>query len=306
MSDIYLKYYYKAQNRLLAMTPYKTLIVVIIIFQDVFPFAPKIVSFRPSTAPLFAKRKKKKPSFSLDTFFKPNVIQKKNSSPMESGIETALLLLDKKRQSEWKDDVKKEFPFIPSGVLDICLDSVADGFSSIAPSQLKQALQPGGLEKMRPEIEKSIVQQLLEDNQIAKTIPLPRSDKKQILLNLVHMSLDFVFQDALVFLSEPNIKLLALEEQRYQIRRYMTKRQRIWYEIRYHPIQTSAGILFAVLLYREIRATAFAKAISSFVLSTWHLFVTGISFIQNAISKILPTSSTKIVKGINRRGSKYC
>lgn len=281
----------------------KTLIVVILLVQDVFPFTPKDVSFRPSRM-LFVKRKKKKSLFSLDPFFKPRVIEKKKSNPMESGIETALLLLDKKRQNLWKADVKKEYPLIPSGVVDVCLDAACDVFSSVAPSQLKQALQPGGLEKVRPEIENRIVQQLLKDT---NTIPLPKSDKKQILSNLVHVSLDFVFQDALVFLAEPNIKLLALEEQRYQIRRYMTKRQCIWYEIRYHPIRTtaltSAGILFAVLLYREFRATAFTKAISSFIFSTWHLFVIGISSIQHTISKILPTSPTKVVKGVHRRAA---
>ena len=91
-------------------------------------------------------------SNSMGPFLKLAFQGSKNANnPMESGFETVLMSTDKKRQVEFKKDLKQHFPLVPGFVLDICIGSLADAFSSVAPSQLKAALKPGGLEKVRPE-----------------------------------------------------------------------------------------------------------------------------------------------------------
>lgn len=85
---------------------------------------------------------------SLDIVMGTFLPKKKKQSTMESSIQAALVLTDKKRQEEWKKDISKKFPLIPAFVIDICMDSIVEAFGAVAPNELKIALKPGGLEKV--------------------------------------------------------------------------------------------------------------------------------------------------------------
>lgn len=163
-------------------------------------------------------------------------------SSIESGIETALFLLDKKQQAQWKKDICKEFPWVPNTILDSCLDSVTHAFSTIAPSELKAALKPGGLEKARPKLESTIVE-ALEKQPINKSmIPLSDTQKRKLLKYLVTLSLDYVLRDAEMLLTNPFVKLRELEEEKRRIQRSMNLWQLSWYRLRFYPIQSSVLI----------------------------------------------------------------
>eukprot|EP00588_Corethron_pennatum_P015473 CAMPEP_0194281212 /NCGR_PEP_ID=MMETSP0169-20130528/20234_1 /TAXON_ID=218684 /ORGANISM="Corethron pennatum, Strain L29A3" /LENGTH=407 /DNA_ID=CAMNT_0039026205 /DNA_START=66 /DNA_END=1289 /DNA_ORIENTATION=+ len=213
-----------------------------------------------------AKKKKKSPTPSSDLLNSFGVMfGKNNKSSMESGIETALLLIDEKRQKQWKADMEKEFPFIPATALDICLDCLTDAFSSIAPSQLKSALRPGGLEKIRPELEETIVD-AMEKYYMIKNIPLKPSAKTELLQYLVNLGLDYALKDVEKALADPVERLQALGLQKRQITRYMTRKQLLWFRIRYRPLQTAAILSGTALVsfscYRECRRTVLLSNIS--------------------------------------------
>jgi len=214
---------------------------------------------------LNAAKKKKSPPSSSDLLNSFGVMfGKKNKSSMESGIETALLLIDKKRQKQWKEDMEKEFPFIPATALDICLDCLTDAFSSIAPTQLKSALRPGGLEKVRPELEETIVD-TMEKYYMIKNIPLKPSAKTELLQYLVNLGLDYALKDVEKALADPVERLQALEIQKREITRYMTRKQLLWYRIRYRPLQTAAILSGTALAgyscFRECRHTGLLSKI---------------------------------------------
>merc|ERR1719293_22519 len=135
--------------------------------------------------------------------------------------------------------MRKEFPLIPASVVDSCLNSLTEGFSIVAPSQLKKALKPGGLEKVKPQLEAVIVRNLQQQPMVAK-ITLPLSEKKKLLRYLVGLALDYMLEDVGELLKAPQERLLMLERQEREIKRYMNRRQLLWYQMRHHPNRTFA------------------------------------------------------------------
>ena len=189
--------------------------------------------------------------------------QKPNT--MVSGIEAALMLTDKKRQEDWKIEMRQQFPLVPAVAFDICIDSLSEGFSSMAPAQLKAALRPGGLEKVRPGLEDTIVTNL-EQQQVMKSIPLKANDKRQLLQYVVSKSLDYMLKDAELLLAEPAVKLQVLESQKQNIQRYMTFWQLSWYRIRYYPVQmTVLGLLSIYASYSLYQQTKHTWVIANIV-----------------------------------------
>lgn len=159
-----------------------------------------------------------------------------------SGVDAALLLGDKKRQSVFKQDLGKQFPWIPPGVLDICMDALSTSFDNVTPCDLKKALKPGGLEKVRPKIEASVVKSL-KTQQMIQDIPLSEDGKNKLLQNIVKLSLDYLLEDAQAALIAPALKLQTLEREQSEIRRYMTFWQVTWYRLRHFPIRSIGFVL---------------------------------------------------------------
>jgi hypothetical protein len=171
----------------------------------------------------------------FDSVFK-NAFTPRKQSGVESSIEAAIILTDKKRQDEWKKDIGQKYPLIPPFMVDICTDLLSGAFESIAPSELQAVLRPGGLEKARPKMEREIVT-TLEQQQLLQGIPLKQEDKRQFIQYVVNMGLDYFLRDAELALAKPSAKLEALDAQKREIQRYMTPRQLLLYRIQNYPLQ---------------------------------------------------------------------
>jgi hypothetical protein len=146
---------------------------------------------------------------------------KKQASQMETGIQIAQLLLDKRQQATLKQDLKRQYPLIPGDIINVCLDMTADVFSTIAPKEFKDALRPGGMEKLRPEIRNAIVSNMMQQQAIRDIPVLKDHDKQKLLLGVVDLALDVLLQDAQEVLAAPEDRLDALQVQHRQIHKLM-------------------------------------------------------------------------------------
>mmetsp|Transcript_20543 Transcript_20543/g.41976 ORF Transcript_20543/g.41976 Transcript_20543/m.41976 type:complete len:351 (+) Transcript_20543:223-1275(+) len=200
----------------------------------------------------------------------------KKTNMIETGVETALVLGDKRRRKQWTQDVSKQFPWIPTEILSVCVDGLATAFATVAPKDLKKALQPGGLEKTRSKIGGDVVRNL-QGQPIIQQLPLPKEDKRKLLAHLVDLSLDFFLKDVESAMAAPSVKLHALDRERQEIRKYMSVWQRAGYRLRYKPRSTiclgvlSLWTVFATVAFcRENYSTAIialARQSKSFFLS---------------------------------------
>lgn len=170
----------------------------------------------------------------------PVISSNKNSktAAIDASLETALVLGDKQRRAQWTRDASQRFSWIPPVVLSTCIDRLASAYEAVAPRDLRRALRPGGLPKVRSKIQTQVVQKL---QPILQSLPLPNSDKEQLVEYLVDLSLDFFLKDLEVKLAAPSTKLVALEKERRQILRSMTIREIIWYWLRFKP-KTMIGL----------------------------------------------------------------
>lgn len=263
-------------------------------------FSSHSVRITPFVAPTTLNAKKGKKGKSSWEPLAKMAFAGSSKNTIESSVETVLLLTDEKRQAEWKKDMQKQFPFIPLAVLDTALSALSTAFESIAPSQLKAALKPGGLEKARPDLEDSITK-ALETQPVMKSIPLSPKDKQHLLKYLVGLSLDYMLKDVEEILKNPFEKLQTLEHEKKQIQKYMGFWQLAWYRIRYFPMQTALlGVtttLLTTLLYQKYQRTAIVSAITSAMITT-------LSVIKGTIAKInaqLGLTPRKVVKRVARK-----
>jgi len=192
-----------------------------------------------------SRRKKSKRQRNHPT---PTGTGRRTSQPKPPATTTVLnsmmILSDKKRQSHFKNAMNEEFPWIPPAILDVCLSVLSESFASVAPKDLKTALQPGNFDtKIRPKIEQKVVTSLQKQSMI-QSLPLSTNDKNKLLEYLVSMSLDYMLQDAQEALAAPTIKLQMLEREKKEIIKFMSFPQIVWYRLRYFPIQSFSLIVF--------------------------------------------------------------
>lgn len=290
----------------MGLVPWIRTSLPVMVIGYVFTFCPQATSFQPYTLRTTSKINLIIISSSTTTLHATRWIpipslnpfsRLKNNYGLDSGIveETALLLTNKKRQDDFKNEMRQKFPLIPPTLIANCLDSLADSFSNVAPSQLKKALKPGGLEEVRPGLEASLFESLRER-------PFLGSLPPTTLAYLVSLALDYVLMDVEELLADPYRKLWALEERRRRIERYMTRRQLLWYRIRYRPIRTAVVVatvvVTSVALVRWYRHLAIAsirfQKVSRIILDKSAIFVSVLlalystiaSFIQVAVAKV--------------------
>jgi len=246
-------------------------------------------SFVSETA-LFGKRNRndfsEKRKLSIPSLVRllPGIPANKNSktTAIDTGLETALVLGNKQRRAQWTQEASQKFSWIPTVVLSSCIDNLASAYEAVAPRDLRRALRPGGLPKVRSKIQTRVVEKL---QPILQSLPLPKSDKEQLVEYLVDLSLDFFLKDLEAKLAAPSTKLVALEKERREILQIMTNRERIWYQLRYKPKMT----------------------IGLGLLSVWTIFVT-LWFVQENRANVLfgiqqfLSSSLSVVTGIFLRG----
>ncbi|CAJ1952372.1 unnamed protein product [Cylindrotheca closterium] len=246
-------------------------------------FVPSAQSRLPSpvTNPLFGRslslnaankgRKKKKDELTSFPFpSAPFLLEDTNA--VKSSLETLLVLSDKKRQAVWKEDMKRQYPFVPAVFVDRFADSVVSSFSAIAPSELQTVVQPGGLEKVKSKLE-TIIKKELKKNEMYANLPLSNSEKDKLLSNLIGTSLNLLLRDAAMVLAHPNEQLQALEEQKRQITRFMTRRQLVWYQLKYHTVRSAlvvtASALLLTLLYNGYKSTAVIQGVQKSAIKLW-------------------------------------
>lgn len=217
---------------------------------------------------LFAKS-----NFNWQPFFNDD---KRNG--MELGVQTAQLLLDKNRQAALKRELKTKFPMVPTNVMDGTIDVVAKSFATVAPSELRQALQPGGMAKMRPTIQKKMVQSLMTQS-IIRDIPLlEKADKRKVCEAVVDLALDYALKDAQELLAAPEVRLEALNVKRQEIQKQMGWKKLIIYRIRHNPRKVAlAVIVSAFFLYQQRKVpvllaimTRIQKTASASLISFWN------------------------------------
>lgn len=237
----------------------------------------------------------------LDFAFKAGGLGSNKSSKniVQSGIEGALVLTDTKRRNQFKRGLNQQFPWIPPGVLESCVDVLSDSFSNVAPADLKKALQPGGLEKVRPKLESTVVRNL-QDQPIIQNLPLSEKDRRDLLVFMVSTSLDFFFKDLQSALEESSLKLSMIDRERLEIQKFMSFRQRMCYRIRYYPLPTiGMGLLCAWTLYLSYQQYKHTALVSGIVAVCHHAYTTVTTLIGN-ITTILIKASGKTT-GMKRK-----
>lgn len=185
---------------------------------------------------------------------------------MEVGIQTAQLLMDAQRRDELRKQLKQKFPLVPESLLDAGIDITAQAFTEVAPGKLKAALRPGGMDQMRPEIEQVIVDYALEQPIVKNSPILDKKDRRNVLVAIVDMALDYVLKDAQEVLAAPEVRLEELEEKVKAIKRQMGTRRLIWYRIRHNSKGIALAFVVsaaAMLLYQQRSAPIVAKVLKT-------------------------------------------
>jgi hypothetical protein len=165
---------------------------------------------------------------------------------MGIGIQTAQLLLDKRRHDELRQNMKVDYPLVPDSVLDICIDITAKAFTTVAPEKIREALQPGRMEQAQPALKKALVRAALDQKVIRNMPVLTSKDKEALLGNVVDLALRFVLRDAKAALAVPEVRLQALEEQVRNVKAQMGPLRLARYRLRTNPLQVAAPILLAL------------------------------------------------------------
>lgn len=201
---------------------------------------------------------------------------KRQPGGVELDIQTAQLLMDPRRHDKLKQNIQQRFPFVPEEFLVGCIDLTAEAFTSVAPNKLKLALKPGGMEKVRPDIERSIVEVAMKQ-QLVRDIPvLNNSDKEKMVETLVDMALDAMLDDAEELLAAPEVRLQTLEEEIREVKRIMGVR-RLWlYRVRNNPIPVAISVA-------AIGGLLFARRDNPFVASTLQV---GKAFLSSAATAL--------------------
>lgn len=218
---------------------------------------------------------------------------------MEVGIQTAQLLLDDRRKSQLRKQLKTHYPLVPDAVLESCIDVTAQAFTRVAPTKLQIALQPGGMEQVRPELEQVIVDFTLSQLSGLPKIPiLDSADKRRLVEYMVHMALDHVLKDAQEVLSSPEVRLEALEVKMREVKAMMGPWRLFWYRVRHNTKEIAiAGFLSiaAVVLYQERNLPLIAKAFATTSL-VWTKFSAILSIVvRSPISAFTVLSQNSIV-----------
>jgi len=159
-----------------------------------------------------------------------------SSSSVELGIQTAQALMNDKKRGQLKDRLQQKFPLVPAGFLDAIIDAVAAGFTRVAPTTLKRALTPGGMEQVRPVLKQSMVD-AVRDQRAFRDLPvLSEKDKIRLMEVAIDLALDQALRESEWILSTPQVRLEALQDEiREILTTELTWTQRAWYRYRRHP-----------------------------------------------------------------------
>ena len=194
-----------------------------------------------------------------------------------------LLLTNKKRQEELKQDIHHHYPFVPAGLVDRAVDSVVEAFTTLAPKQVQEVLQPGVFtQQIRPELEQTMIDTILRTfhnnrNRKDSRTNLPfqfvsTKDQTKMVRTMVSMGFDYLLHDAEYALQDPIAQIRLLDVQKHQLQHYLT-----WYELncnyrlRYYSIQmTLLGLTTMCSLAVLYQHVVQSGVVSSFLGSIVH------------------------------------
>jgi hypothetical protein len=157
-------------------------------------------------------------------------------------------LLDKRRHAELTRDVQKQFPFVPLAVLEGCVNVVADAVLVVTPEKLQQALRPGGMAKLGPDISREITRFVLKQP-IMDAIPvLNANDKASLVESMVNTAMDFLLRDAQTILASPEVRLEALEAEVQNVKRLMGPWRLFLFRLRRLPRIVKMGMVSGMIV----------------------------------------------------------
>jgi len=243
-----------------------------------------------STTTIFAERKRRLIIPSI-TRFLPGLSSSKDSNALVTGLETALVLGNKQRRAQWTREATQQFSWIPSFVIEMCIDGLASAYEAVAPRDLKQALTPGGLTKVRTKLQNQVIQNL---QPMLDGLPMiAKSDKDQLIEYLVDLSLDFFLNDLESKLAAPSTKLTVLDRERKYLLQSMTMREFLGYRVRQKPKPTIFTIWSIVLTlwfvheHRKSIVLGIQKFLSSSLSFLTGILLQGISSAKAMIPKFI-------------------
>ncbi|KAL7557239.1 hypothetical protein ACA910_001904 [Epithemia clementina (nom. ined.)] len=185
------------------------------------------------------------------------------------------MLLNQKKRVLLRQDIIQRYPFVPQSLVDASLDLVATGLGKVSPLQLQQALQPGGMAKVRPELRQSLVTLALQQELIQRVPLLSSVDKTKVLGAVVDAVLDRLLEEVDWIFLPPTERLQALHDEIQIIcATEMTPRQVAWFYVtqrRQHPITYVTWTLAALV------------TISSVYYALQSLVVVSLPFLQQSI-----------------------
>eukprot|EP00525_Craspedostauros_australis_P001639 CAMPEP_0198108474 /NCGR_PEP_ID=MMETSP1442-20131203/510_1 /TAXON_ID= /ORGANISM="Craspedostauros australis, Strain CCMP3328" /LENGTH=345 /DNA_ID=CAMNT_0043763743 /DNA_START=86 /DNA_END=1123 /DNA_ORIENTATION=+ len=272
--------------------------------------------------------KEYKPKTDMTSFLLKQVINTAkdddNKSTMETTVATAQLLMDPKRQSKLKRELKQTYPFLPDKVIDTALEFTSKTFQDLAPQTMQEFLKPGGYAKYKPKIVAEVVKKIMPS--VADLPLLSEAEKKEIVTAIVDIILDSVFADVKNLLDAPEVRLAVLEQEIRDIEEHMEWQRLLQYRVKRHQraIAVVASALAVSLVAYSQRNAAVVTAIksgvsmvSAAILSVvnflllkirWALGVlkTGFIVVTGWIGSLLPTSASQGTarKAINQKGKR--
>lgn len=177
-------------------------------------------------------------------------------SEIELGIRTAQYLMDGRQHDRLKKSIKDKYPLVPDSLIKSGIDIASQGFTQVAPSQLKLALKPGGMEQVRPDIEATIVDYTMKQTVVQNIPILGRDEKRKVIEAIVDLALDNLLKDVDTVLASPEVQLELLEAQIEEVKSQMGARRLVWYRLRRNPrksIFTLALALASVVYFSHRR-----------------------------------------------------
>ena len=182
------------------------------------------------------------------------------------GGRSTINMIEKERRDKLKKSIRQQFPLVPESLVDSCIDIAAQAFTKVATKKLQAALRPGGMDRLRPEIEQVIVGYALEQPAIQKAPLLEKKEKREVVEAIVSVALDYVLKDAREVLAAPEVRLEELEEQLKEIKERMGLRRLVWYRIRHNSKSIMVALTLsavAMLVYQQRSVPIVAQILTS-------------------------------------------
>mmetsp|Transcript_19592 Transcript_19592/g.26035 ORF Transcript_19592/g.26035 Transcript_19592/m.26035 type:complete len:331 (-) Transcript_19592:436-1428(-) len=215
----------------------------------------------------------------------------------EIGIETAQLLLEPRNHQILKDRIKQKYPLLPQSWLDVTVDIAANALETMAPEKLKQAISPGGLEEVLPDVENAITEVVLKQ-QVVKELPILSDEAKaKLIKHVVDVVFDHILENSQYILAAPEVRLEALEEEMREVKAMMGPRRLTLYKVRKNPrpIAIASVISISIALRFAWKGDFLVAVLADLARDIFHSITLGLLILVARLSSILSMLLGKIL-----------